>query len=82
MVPWEERERSSRRCRRSCRRLAGIAGMEMFSFGTPPLPAADAGLPVSFVVASTADYERVAAVGAELVRAAQESGCSSSSTRP
>jgi hydrophobe/amphiphile efflux-1 (HAE1) family protein len=75
MVPWQERERTQQAVQAELQaKLAGIAGMEMFSFGTPPLPASDAGLPVSFVVASTADYERVAAVGAEIVRAAQESG--------
>ena len=48
--------------------------MNMFSFGTPPLPGFDAGLPVSFVVASTEDYRQVRRVGEELVRAATESG--------
>jgi len=46
----------------------------MFAFGIPPLPGSDAGLPVSFVVASTADYREVARVGDELVQAARESG--------
>ncbi|MEO0435694.1 MAG: efflux RND transporter permease subunit [Pseudomonadota bacterium] len=73
--PWDERERTQQEIQKELQaRLGEIAGMEMFSFGTPPLPGSDAGLPVSFVVASTADYQRVEQVGAELVRAAQESG--------
>ena len=55
-------------------KISRIAGMEMFAFGTPPLPGFDAGLPVSFVVASTEDYEEVKRVGEELVKAATESG--------
>ncbi len=75
LVPWGERERSQQEVQQEVQaRLGDIAGMEMFSFGTPSLPGSDAGLPVSFVVASTADYDRVEQVGTELVRAAQESG--------
>jgi multidrug efflux pump len=55
-------------------KLKGVAGMEMFAFGSPPLPGFDAGLPVSFVIASTADYEEVMRVGNELLQAARESG--------
>ena len=75
LVPWEERERSQQAVQAELQgRLGGIAGMELFAFGPPPLPGSDAGLPVSFVVASTADYRRIEAVGTELVRAAQASG--------
>ena len=54
--------------------LGSVAGMELFSFGTPPLPGSDAGLPVSFVIASTAPYEEVYRVGEELLKRARESG--------
>ncbi|MFT7287701.1 MAG: hydrophobe/amphiphile efflux-1 (HAE1) family protein [Halieaceae bacterium] len=75
MTDWSERSRTQQEVQQELQaRLSGIAGMEMFSFGTPALPGSDAGLPVSFVVASTAGYEQVEQVGAELVRAAQESG--------
>ncbi|MEM6606007.1 MAG: efflux RND transporter permease subunit [Pseudomonadota bacterium] len=75
LAPWNERDRTQQEVQAELQgRLGEIAGMEMFSFGTPALPGADAGLPVSFVVASTADYQRVEQVGTELVRAAQESG--------
>ncbi len=75
LVPWSERSRSQQEVQQELQaKLAGVAGMEMFSFGTPALPGSDAGLPVSFVVASTAGYERIEQVGSELVQAARESG--------
>lgn len=75
LVPWEQRSRTQQEIQQELQgKLRGIAGMDMFSFGTPPLPGSDAGLPVSFVVASTADYDRVEQVGEALVQAARESG--------
>ncbi|MGB1139512.1 MAG: efflux RND transporter permease subunit [Halioglobus sp.] len=75
LKPWHERERTQQEIHREFQaRLGEISGMEMFAFGIPPLPGSDAGLPVSFVVASTADYQEVARVGDELVQAARESG--------
>ncbi len=73
--PWSERKRTQQEVQAEFqKKLGGVAGMELFAFGSPPLPGFDAGLPVSFVVASTADYEEVMRVGAELVKAANESG--------
>lgn len=73
--PWSERERTQQEVHAEFQqKLSAVAGMEIFSFGTPALPGSDAGLPVSFVVASTADYTEVQRVGAELVQAANESG--------
>jgi multidrug efflux pump len=73
--PWAERERTQQEVQAEFQeKISRVAGMEMFAFGTPPLPGFDAGLPVSFVVASTEDYEEVKRVGEELVKAATESG--------
>ena len=73
--PWSERERTQQEVHAEFQnKLGGVAGMQVFSFGTPPLPGFDAGLPVSFVAASTADYREVMRVGDELVKAARESG--------
>jgi multidrug efflux pump len=75
LKPWSERERTQQEVHAEFQnKLRGIAGMEVFSFGVPALPGSDAGLPVSFVVASTADYEEIMRVGSELVSAARESG--------
>ncbi|MDZ7782196.1 MAG: efflux RND transporter permease subunit [Halioglobus sp.] len=73
--PWSERERTQQEVQAEFqKKLNSVAGMEMFSFSTPSLPGSDAGLPLSFVVASTADYREVARVGEELLAAARESG--------
>lgn len=73
--PWSERERTQQEVHAEFQeKLNGIAGMQVFAFGTPSLPGSDAGLPVSFVVASTADYEQVKEVGDQLLQAARESG--------
>lgn len=73
--PWDERERSQQEVQAEFQqRLRDVAGMEMFTFGSPPLPGSDAGLPVSFQVASTADYEEVYAIGQELAQRARDSG--------
>ncbi len=72
---WSERERSQQEIQAEFQqRLGSIAGLEAFSFGTPSLPGSDAGLPVSFVVASTADHSEVYQVGVTLLEAARESG--------
>lgn len=73
--PWSERERTQQEVHAEFQQeLSKVAGMQMFAFGTPSLPGSDAGLPVSFVVASTADYQQVMEVGEQLVEAARESG--------
>ncbi|EAQ97395.2 efflux RND transporter permease subunit [Congregibacter litoralis] len=75
MTPWRKRERSQQEVQRELQaKLGGVSGMEMFSFGNPALPGSDSGLPLSFVVASTADYAEVERVGDELLSAARESG--------
>jgi multidrug efflux pump len=48
--------------------------MEVFAFAAPSLPGSDAGLPIQFVVASSASYEEVLGVGEELLKVARESG--------
>ncbi len=75
LTPWDERERSQQQIQAEFQqKLGAVAGLDMFSFGSPALPGADAGLPVSFVVASTAGYDEVYRVGEELLQAARESG--------
>jgi multidrug efflux pump len=72
---WDERERSQQEIQAQFQqRLAGIAGMEVFSFGAPALPGAGSGLPLQFVVASTAPQEEVYRVGEALLARARDSG--------
>ncbi len=75
LTHWDERERTQQEVQAQFQqRLAGIAGMELFSFGAPSLPGAGGGLPLAFVVASTAPQEEVYRVGEELLQRARESG--------
>lgn len=75
LFPWSQRERTQQEVQAEFQqKISRIAGMEMFAFGTPPLPGFDAGLPVSFVVASTGGYEDLNSIGEQLVKEANESG--------
>ncbi len=72
---WDDRERTQQEVQAEFQqRLNEVAGLEVFSFAEPPLPGSDAGLPVSFVVASTAGFDEIMRVGDELLAAARESG--------
>ncbi len=75
LYPWDERERTEAEVRAEFQqRLGEVSGLELFSFANPSLPGADSGLPLSFVVASTAPYARVQEVSDELLSIARESG--------
>ena len=53
---------------------AGISGLKLAAVLPPALPGAGSGLPVQFVVSSTADHARVVEVADELMRRAMASG--------
>jgi hydrophobe/amphiphile efflux-1 (HAE1) family protein len=74
--PWEERQRTQKQILESLQpKLGGIAGGLAISFPLPSLPgAAGGGPPVQFVVQTTADYQQLAQVLAELQAAATKSG--------
>lgn len=75
LLPWDQRDRTQQELMIEFQqKLNGLAGVEAFTFGSAPLPGSDSGLPVSFVVASTAKHEEVERVGNELLSAARESG--------
>jgi multidrug efflux pump len=75
LYPWDQRERSQQEILAEFQqKVTRIPGMEIFAFSIPPLPGSDAGLPVNFVIASTADYREVLRVGEEVLQAARESG--------
>jgi hydrophobe/amphiphile efflux-1 (HAE1) family protein len=75
LTHWDDRSRTQAQVITQFQQeLNSVAGMEVFTFGSPPLPGSDAGLPVSFVVASTNSYQDVERVGGELLQAARESG--------
>jgi hydrophobe/amphiphile efflux-1 (HAE1) family protein len=75
MQHWDDRGRTQQEVQREFQqKLSGIAGLQAFTFGSPPLPGSDAGLPINFVVASTAKHQEVQRVGEELLDAARQSG--------
>jgi multidrug efflux pump subunit AcrB len=80
MVPWDQRERSQQEVQRSCRQNSRVAGMEMFTFGTPP---ARVGRRAAGELCGRlhGGLRRVEPWAASCVQAARESGCLSSSTR-
>ncbi len=75
LVDWDERERSQKEIQTEMQqKFNGVAGLQVLAFADPSLPGADAGLPVNFVVASTADYDEVLGVTEMLLKEARESG--------
>jgi multidrug efflux pump len=75
LKPWEERERSQQEVQAEVQaRFAKISGLEIFTFAEPSLPGSDSGLPVNFVISSTADYLQVNQVAEQVLAAARESG--------
>jgi hydrophobe/amphiphile efflux-1 (HAE1) family protein len=75
LKPWNERERTQQEVQADLQAgFSRISGLEIFSFGWASLPGADSGLPVNFVVASTAGYEEINRVSEEVLARARESG--------
>lgn len=75
LKPWDQRERSQQEVQLDLQqRLNRISGLEIFSFSTPFLPSTDSGMPVRFVVASTADYTAIDEVSEAVLQAARQSG--------
>ncbi len=75
LLPWSERERSQQEVQADLQAgFSTISGLEIFTFGWPSLPGTDAGLPVNFVIASTADYASLDAVSDQVLQKARESG--------
>ncbi|MBW2698825.1 MAG: efflux RND transporter permease subunit, partial [Deltaproteobacteria bacterium] len=72
---WDERERSQQEVQAEAQAgFAKISGLEIFTFGWSDLPGADSGLPINFVVASTADYAEIDQVSEEVLSRARKSG--------
>jgi multidrug efflux pump len=75
LVPWNERERTQQEIQMQVQALFNSSpGLEVFTFGSPPLPGSEGGLPVNFVLASTAGYAEIRAVADEVLARARESG--------
>ncbi len=75
LKPWSEREKSSAEMQvEASGALGKIAGVRVIPLTPPSLPGGGGGLPVDFVIASTAEPERLIAIGNQLVQGAFASG--------
>jgi multidrug efflux pump len=75
LTPWSERERTSQEVQMGVSsELSKIAGIRVIPFTLPPLPGGGGGLPVDFVIASTAEPQQIAEIGGQVVQKAFQSG--------
>ncbi|CAA7623895.1 efflux RND transporter permease subunit [Magnetospirillum sp. UT-4] len=72
--PWDQRDASTKELTPMVQQaLDKVAGVKASVFAPPPLPGSD-GLPVQFVVTSTADYRTLNELQAEMLTRAQAAG--------
>ncbi|PVZ63869.1 efflux RND transporter permease subunit [Pelagibaculum spongiae] len=76
LKPWGERERGVVEIQKELqnRYLATNPGLQVFSFVPPALPSGGGGLPMQFVITSTAGYDALDRVANQLVQEAMKSG--------
>ncbi|GAA4889518.1 efflux RND transporter permease subunit [Ferrimonas pelagia] len=75
LKPWSERERTQMEVQPQLQAMVkSIAGMDVFSVNPPALPGSPSGLPVAFVVTSTADHASLYEVADQLTQKARDSG--------
>ena len=75
LEPWNERNKTQQELQLELQKqFSSIAGLEIFTFGDPPLPGSESGLSVNFVLSSTSNYESIVTVAEEIVEAARQSG--------
>ncbi|MGE4607036.1 MAG: efflux RND transporter permease subunit, partial [Myxococcota bacterium] len=72
---WGDRERTQQEVLLEAQaEYDKISGLEIFAFAWNNLPGSDSGLPINFVVASTADYDEIDRVSEEVLSRARTSG--------
>jgi multidrug efflux pump len=75
LKPWSERTKSSAELQvEASAKLSQIAGVRVIPITPPSLPGGGGGLPVDFVIASTAEPERVSEIAGQIVQKAFTSG--------
>jgi len=75
LKPWDERKRSQAVIQQELQqRLNGVAGVQAYVFGIPSLPGTGGGLPISFVIQSTNDAERIYGYAEDIKNKAMASG--------
>ncbi|MEM7136471.1 MAG: efflux RND transporter permease subunit [Myxococcota bacterium] len=76
LKPWNQRKRGQQKIRMALQKeLAGITGMEVYTFVIPPLPSNKIGLPVQFVITTQdAGYDELYKVTLDIQQKAEASG--------
>ena len=75
LKPWSEREKTSAELQvEASAELSKIAGVRVIPITPPALPGGGGGLPVDFVIASTAEPQQLIELGNQLVQKAFASG--------
>ncbi len=74
LKPWSQRERNQSEIQPELQsKLDGVAGLQSAAFSLPSLPGSS-GLPVQFVITTTAEYQVLFEVSQELLKKARDSG--------
>lgn len=74
LKPWSERTVTQEQVKNILQaKLATVPGLQTVAFGMPPLPGAS-GMPVQFVITTTADYSILAGVNDKMLDEARRSG--------
>ena len=75
LKPWDKRKKSQKTMQNLLQaKMFGIAGINAFAFPLPSIPGSSDGMPVQFVITSTADYTVIHQVVQKLMDAANKSG--------
>ena len=75
LKPWSERTKTSAELQmEASAKLSEIAGLRVIPITPPPLPGGGGGLSVDFVIASTAEPQRVSEIADQIVQKAFASG--------
>lgn len=75
LTPWSQRERSQMDLQPQLQaELSTVAGMNVYAINPPSLPGTPMGMPVNFVITTTAEYETLFEVAEELKQKAMQSG--------
>lgn len=75
LKPWNQRSKGQQKVMEALQNdLNSIAGLKSVTFGLPPIPGTSDGLPVQFVLTTTADYSVLYQIMEKLKKTATHSG--------
>lgn len=75
LKPWEDRKRTTNQMQQQVQdELNKIAGARIAAFQNPSLPGGGSGLPIQFVIQTTADFEELNEISQTILSKARETG--------